>query len=64
MIWKKYPHTAPEGEKIVVKYKKPFPSAPFKIEVEPKQIWAHIEEWCYPEELEEFNERKIKEKLK
>lgn len=63
MIWKKAPHVAPEGEEVYVKYKIHKPATILKMRVSPNQVWSHIECWCYVEELEEFNKRKIKEKL-
>ena len=70
MIWKKFPHRAPEGSKIFVYYKvhgnpyrEDWGDMMLPLTVAPNQMWAHIHKWCFQDELIEENERLLKEKM-
>ena len=63
MIWKRFPHVPQEGEEILVKLKTKKDSPIMKIKVTHSQKWRHIEKWCTLEEMKEFKERKLKEKV-
>jgi hypothetical protein len=69
MIWKEPPHIAAEGEKVFVIFKNhdikgdPYPSPMIQITVSAHQPWNHIKKWCFVEEMERFNNEKIKESI-